>query len=242
MKCFFCRVKRTIRMIFKSKIDLFLLAYILFLILSLFLYPIWENSFASKMIAAITVSGAVFSIAELCYTIRSLKNDKLQQSCDLLELSIKAMNDLLLERKKSIGEMEDRITLQFVTREGLPEQERAFIEQNHNRYKEMIINENKKYEADYVKTQKTIEDIQKGVDSMKKKISDKSIAGNVLMVLGILLFLIIMTLNSATFIEKLIPYLTIFAFAVLMINYLVKQFYISNMKIDVEALKKQYGN
>ena len=107
-------------MIFKSKTDIFLLAYILFLITSLFLYPFWDNSFAAKMIAAISVSGAVFSLAELCYTIQSLKNDKLQQSCELLKLSIKAMKELLLERKKNIDELTSRINLQYVTRGNLP--------------------------------------------------------------------------------------------------------------------------
>lgn len=242
MRCFLCRTKNIIRMIFKSKTDIFLLAYILFLITSLFLYPFWDNSFATKMIAAISVSGAVFSLAELCYTIQSLKNDKLQQSCELLKLSIKAMKELLLERKKNIDELTNRINLQYVTRGNLPEQEKAVIENNHNQFKELILNETAKYEADYSKTQKTIENIQDGIDAMKKKISDTSIPGNVLMVLGILLFLIFITLNSSSAIELLSPYLTIAAFALLMINYFVKQVYASNMKIDIEALKEQYGN
>lgn len=240
MRCFFCRMRKMIKRVFKSKTDVFLLSYTLFLLCAIFLYPIWEKSFAQKMIAAISISGALFSLAELCYTIRSLKNDKIQQSCELLRLSIKAMNDLLAERKRLLDEMTNRANLQYVLRKGSSEQENPFLVKSQSQYKEVVAIETAKYEDDYIKTQKTIKNIQEGIDSMKNKISETSIAGNILMVLGILVFLIIITLNSFAFIELLSPYLTIAAFALLMINYLVKQFYLSNMKIDIEALKEKY--
>jgi 5-bromo-4-chloroindolyl phosphate hydrolysis protein len=89
-------------MVLKTKSDLFLLAYILFLLCSLFLYPIWNYHFASTIIAAISISGAFISLAELFYTIQSLKNQSIVQPCELLKLSIKAMNNLLAEQKKMI--------------------------------------------------------------------------------------------------------------------------------------------
>lgn len=150
------------------------------------------------------------------------------------------MNDLLAERKRMIDQMTNSANFQYVLSKGPAEKEDPILVKSQSQQKEVIAIEMAKYEDDYAKTQKTITNIQKGIDSMKSKISETSIAGNVLMVLGILLFLIIITLNSFTFVESLSPYLTITAFALLMINYLVKQFYITNMKIDIEALREKY--
>ena len=240
MKRFFNRWKVVTSMVLKTKTDLFLLAYILFLLCSLFLYPLWNHHFASTIIAAISISGAFFSLAELFYTIQSLKNQSIVQSCELLKLSIKAMNNLLTERKRMIDNTAKEICPHWEPRDDLPENEKKELKLQIEKQKEYIKKSYTEYENDYERTQKTINDIQSGIDEMKQKISTNSIPGNVLMVVGILLFLLIMTLENTEIIITISPYLTIAAFALVMINYFVKQVYAANNTLDIDSLREKY--
>ena len=242
IKCFFCRCKSITNMVLKTKTDLFLLAYILFLICALFLYPSWNNHFASTIIAAVSISGAFFSLAELFYTIQKLKNEKINQSCELLRLSIKAMNNLLDERKKMLDAMSKEMCPHWEPRDDLSETEKKELKTRIERQTEYVKNAYAEYENKYEDTQKTIKEIQSGIDKMKQKISNNSVPGNILMVIGILLFLLIMTFENTEMIIAVSPYLTIAAFALVMINYFVKQVYSANNTLDIDALREKYDN
>ena len=240
MKCFFCKVKQILKTVFQSKTDVFLLSYVLFLICALFLYPFWSQAFAHKMIAAISVSGALISLAELCYTIRSIKNERLHQSCELLRLSVKAIKELLQERKRMVDEIDKKICVHFTSKENISEQEKEMLLQKYSEQMDFAANAKEKYQTDYENAQTTITNIQNGISTMKEKASKTSISGNIFMVFGILSFLIITSLDNTGFLTMLSPYLTILAFALLMVNYFVKQICSSNNKIDLDALREQY--
>jgi hypothetical protein len=122
----------------------------------------------------------------------------------------------------------------------LPENEKKELKLQIEKQKEYIIKSYTEYENDYERTQKTINDIQSGIDEMKQKISTNSIPGNVLMVIGILLFLLIITLENTEIVITISPYLTIAAFALVMINYFVKQVYAANNSLDIDSLREKY--
>ena len=122
----------------------------------------------------------------------------------------------------------------------MPENEKKELKSQIEKQKEYIKRSYTEYENDYERTQKTINDIQSGIDEMKQKISTNSIPGNVLMVVGILLFLLIMTLENTEIIITISPYLTIEAFALVMINYFVKQVYAANNTLDIDSLREKY--
>ncbi len=150
------------------------------------------------------------------------------------------MNNLLDERKKMIDNVSSEICPHWEPRDDLPVDERKELLRRSKQQKEYVAKAYSEYEKDYKKTHITVDNIQSGIDKMKKEISHSSIPGNSLMIVGILLFLLIMTFEKTDMIISVSPYLTIMAFALVMINYFVKQVYAANNPLDIDALREKY--
>lgn len=216
VQCSICRIRRTALMCIKTRSLLFLLAYTIFTIYSLFAYKSWDKETAQRIIHAVVITGAIFSIAELFYTLHEIKIRHYAYTQELLAISIKAIKDLC----------EDIDT----------KHKKIYIAQNHSTNGSVCCDKDiPKTSEEY---QALIERMKKSVEELDKQKSGESIAGNIFMAVGMLSFFILMTTDISSFFSKTMgDLLTIGAFAVVMITYYIKQVCIINSNEELGERK-----
>lgn len=200
----------------KTRALLFLLAYTVFTIYSLFAYKSWDSETAQRVIHAIVITGAFFSVAELFYTLHEIKAKHYAYSQELLAISIKAIKDLSEEvdtKRELYRVIQNCGTLDSAdTKKKMPKS----IEEYQN----------------------LIGRMKESVAELDKQKSEESIAGNIFMVVGTLLFFILITTDISFFFSKAIgDILTIAAFSVVMITYYIKQVCFINFNEELGEMK-----
>lgn len=93
MRCVICKSKKFFMLCIKTKSSLFLLAYILFLVCCLLIYPVWDSATAQSIITGIAIAGACFSLADLFYCIQDMKNASVAKQQELYLMTIKVIRD-----------------------------------------------------------------------------------------------------------------------------------------------------
>lgn len=214
--CPICRIRQIVLMCIKTRSLLFLLAYTAFTVYSLFAYKSWDSETAQRVIHAIVITGAFFSVAELFYTLHEIKARRYAYGQELLAISIKAINDL--------SEEIDTI------------REQKRIIQNYDALNS--VDTEKKMPKSIKEYQDLIGRMKESVTKLGKQKSEESIAGNIFMVVGTLLFFILITTDISFFFSKTIgDLLTIAAFAIVMITYYIKQVYFINFNEELGEIK-----
>ena len=215
--CTVCRMRRIVLMCIKTRSLLFLLAYTVFTVYSLFAYRSWDGTTAQRVIHAITITGAFFSIAELFYTLQEIKARHYAYSQELLAISIKAIKDISEEVDANRKEL---LIMQMCKKTD----DRCHTER---------------------KTPKAIEEYQDLLERMEKSVTElekqkyqESITGNIFMIVGMLLFFILITTDISTFFSKTAgDLLTIAAFSIVMITYYIKQVCFINSNEELGEMK-----
>ena len=70
-----------------------MLAYVLFLVCCLLIYPVWDSATAQSIITGIAIAGACFSLADLFYCIQDMKNASVAKQQELYLMTIKVIRD-----------------------------------------------------------------------------------------------------------------------------------------------------
>ena len=93
IRCVICKSKKFLLLCIRTKSSLFLLAYVLFLVCCLLIYPVWDSATAQSIITGIAIAGACFSLADLFYCIQDMKNAGVAKQQELYLMTIKAIKD-----------------------------------------------------------------------------------------------------------------------------------------------------
>lgn len=214
--CLMCHTKRIVLMCIKTKSLLFLLAYTIFTIYSLFAYCLWDRETSERIINAIVITGALFSVAELFYTLHEIKARRYAYAQELLAISVKAIRDLSEEidfKKNKIRKMQNFCV-----------SEQAFLQ-----------NDAPKTIEEY---RDLVENLKKTVMGLEKRKSEESIVGNIFMMVGMLAFFILITTDISSFFSKAVgDSLTIAAFSIVMITYYIKQICTINSNEELGKMK-----
>ncbi len=214
--CSICRIRRTVLMCIKTRSLLFLLAYTIFTIYSLFAYKSWDEWTSQRIIHAIVITGALFSVAELFYTLHEIKVRHYAYSQELLAISIKAIRDL----SEEVDFQENRVR-----------RAQNYFASNPNYHENDIPKTIEEY-------QDLIENLKETVEKLGKQKSEESIIGNIIMVIGMLAFFILVTTDiSSVFSQTMGDLLTIAAFSVVMITYYIKQVCFINSNEELGEMK-----
>lgn len=217
----------------KTKSNIFLFAYILFLFYSLVMYHSWDETTSHRIIIAIVVAGTCFSVAELFFTIRDIKNAQRIKLQELYAMSIKAIKDLSEKGKSLLLERE------ILLRERYLDVCKTDIRRKEEDYRIYEEEKEKKKESE-LRCQKTISNLEEEIKTIDKNENSDSILGNIFMVIGILLFFVLMTFDvSVSLNSNVCNYLTILAFVFLVSNYYIKQLYIVNMEDTLAETRKK---
>lgn len=215
LRCVVCKSKQYLSLCLKTKSSLFLLAYVLFLACCLVIYPFWDTNTAQCMIAGIAIAGACFSLADLFYCIQEMKSTSIAKKQELFLMTIKVIRDGE-QRVKDLRSFTDKL--------------HQNDENSINKGKETI---------DFEKGKDIIERLEQAIDEMEPQIKQPSIAGNIFMVLGVLLFFMAVAFDSLFAISADISnYCTILAFLLVVINFYIKQVYSANIQYSLDETRK----
>lgn len=211
MRCVICKSKKFFMLCIKTKSSLFLLAYVLFLVCCLLIYPVWDSATAQSIITGIAIAGACFSLADLFYCIQDMKNASVAKQQELYLMTIKVIRDGE-ERVKSL-----RLKVNTIKPADVQVENAEVFEKGKD----------------------VIERLEKAITEMEPKTKETSIWGNVFMVIGVLLFFLIITFDSMLVISVDISnYCTIIAFLLVVINFYIKQLYSANVQYTLDETRK----
>ena len=210
IRCAVCKSKKFLLLCIKIKSGLFLLAYVLFLVCCLLIYPVWDSTTAQSIIAGIAIAGACFSLADLFYCIQDMKNASVVKQQELFLMTIKVIRD----GEERVQSLRSR-SYASKSAESQPEAE------------------------EFVKGKDIIERLEKTIAEMESKTNEISLWGNVFMIIGVLLFFLIITFDSMLIISVDVSnYCTIIAFLLVVINFYIKQLYSANVQYTLDETRK----
>lgn len=192
-----------------------MLAYILYLMFCLFMHGIWDNKTEQRIVFAVVVAGAFFSVADLLYSLKSIKIQRIKDKRDLLAIAIKAIT----EGSESIHRLRNEC-----------------ITSNRS-----LNDENMPSGISADEISKVLTGLEHEIARLEEEKNAQSIVGNVLMLLGTLLFFILATMEFAGDILASVNYYsTVLAFVFVVLNFYIKQVYASNAQDDLDDMKVRY--
>jgi len=238
--------------LFRSKSELFFLAYLVFLIVTLIL-TIFNIQYNRNTISAVIIVGAIFSVAELFYSLDAIKKDLQKLHIEAETTQIQAMtrlqtvSDELTERNREL--VDERYSASFC--EGFEPRSSLSIEEKQRILGKLEIEKTEAIKAkaefertaknhyqEKEKTQLLIEALHENIRAQEIDIKKDPIVANIFMFIGIFAFLLLLVVKQTIVLsERLNSIITIGVFILLVLNYYIKQFYTNLVRQDMQAYK-----